>query len=114
MTPDELVGLPILLYQRPHLKQCVENLAVATSPSAFCRQVLSTLLRSTLRPLLRCQRSGSVGVGLRRSGNQMCNRHAVSGYDYCLSMLDRTEQFGQAVLGLRSLGLTDVESNPLC
>ena len=53
-------------------------------------------------------------MGPRRSGNQVCNRHAVSGYDYCLSMLDRTEEFGQAVLGLRSLDLTDVDSNPLC
>ena len=53
-------------------------------------------------------------MGLRRSGNQVCNRLAMSGYDYCLSMLDRAEEFGQAVLGLRSLDLTDVDSNPLC
>ena len=38
----------------------------------------------------------------------MCNRLAVSGYDNCLPMIDRSEEFGQAVLGLRSLDLTDV------
>ncbi len=53
-------------------------------------------------------------MGLRRSGNQVCNRLAVSGYDNCLSMLDRPEEFGQTVLGLRSLGLTVVDSDPLC
>ena len=44
----------------------------------------------------------------------MCNRLAVSGYDNCLSIFDRPEEFVQAVLGLRSLDLTVVDSNPLC
>ena len=44
----------------------------------------------------------------------MCNRLAVSCYDNGLSILDRTEVFGQAVLGLRSLDLPDVDSNLLC
>ena len=116
MRPDELVGLPMLPCQGPHFKQRVENLAAATSSSAFRRQVLSALFRFTLRPLPRYQRRESVGVGLRRSGNQVCYRLAVSGYDNRLSMLPLPppEEFGQAILGLCSLDLTDVDSSPLC
>ena len=101
----------MLLCQRPHFKQRVENLAVATSPSAFCRQVLSALLRFTLLPL---PRRSSVGVGLGGSGVQVCNCLAVSGYCNRLSILDRPKEFGQAGLGLRSLDLTHVDSNLLC
>ena len=53
-------------------------------------------------------------MGLRRSGNQVCNRLNVSGYCNCLSMRDRPEEFGQAGLGLRSLDLTHVDSKLLC
>ena len=110
MRPEALVGLPVLLCQHPHFRQCVEDLAVATDPSASCRQVLSTLLWFTLQPL-RLRRP--VGAVLRRRGNQVCNRLDVSGDGNGLSMLDLPVEFGQAHLGLRSLNLTHVDSNLL-
>ena len=100
----------MLICQRSYFKQRVENLAVATSPSASCRQVPSTLLRFTLQPLPK----EKVGWrALRRRGNQVCNRLAVLGYGNGLSMFDRPEEFGQAGLGLRSLNLTRIDSS-LC
>ena len=47
-----------------------------------------------------------VGAVLGASGNQVRNRFAVSGYGDGLTMLDRTEEFGQARLGFGSLNLT--------
>ena len=100
----------MLLCQHPLFKQRVESLAVATSTSASCRQVLSTPLRSTLQPLLRRR---SVGVGMRRSVNRVRNRLDESGNGNILSMLDCPEEFGQSRLGLRSSNLTHVDSNLL-
>ena len=110
VRPDALVGLPVLLCHRPHYQQVVEDLVVATGPSASCRQVLSTLVWLTFQPL-RLRRA--VGAVLSRRGNQVCNRLDVSGDGNGLSMLDRAVEFGQAHLGLRSLNLTHVDSNLL-
>ena len=48
----------------------------------------------------------AVGAVLRRSGNQMRNRLAVPGYGNGLSVLDRTEEFGQTRLSFGGLNLT--------
>ncbi len=53
-------------------------------------------------------RSFAVGTVLRRSGNQMRNRLAVPGYGNGLSVLDHTEEFGQARLGFGGLNLTHI------
>ncbi len=52
--------------------------------------------------------SFAVGTVLRRSGNQMRNRLAVPGYGNGLSVLDHTEEFGQARLGFGGLNLTHI------
>ena len=55
----------------------------------------------------------AVGAVLRRSGNQMRNRLAVPGYGNSLSVLDHTEEFGQARLSLGGLNLTHMLLQPV-
>ena len=55
----------------------------------------------------------AVGAVLRGSGNQMRNRLAVPGYGNGLSVLDHSEELGQARLGFGGLNLTHIRLQPV-